>query len=389
MAHAVTFRWVLGRIGALFIVASLLAGVAAAQQTVSGVTANGALYQFIVPSPWNGQLVIYAHGAVPAGAPIALPNNSLELQMFAALATQGFAVAMSSYAENGWAEKNGAQTTHQLLGLFASRISAPTRTYLAGTSLGGLIVVDLAERFPDQYDGALALCGIVGGAPLEFQYEGDGRVLFDYFFPGKLPGDLLHTPNLDFSPGSPTFTAVANALSIGLIAPGQPTLQFASVAGLPGSTPDEIVFSGITLVGDSLGFNDLLQRIHGHNSYDNTATVYSGSADDAALNAGVERFTATPAGLNYVAKYYTPTGQLRIPMLTLHTTQDPVVSFSQEQAYSATVAAAGASQFLVQQSVDRYGHCNLKPEEILNSFQGLLLWVNFGITPPGGDVTVP
>src|SRR2546423_10387983 len=66
MAHAVTFRWVLGRISALFIVASLLAGVAAAQQTVPGVTANGALYQFIVPSPWNGQLIIYAHGAVPA-----------------------------------------------------------------------------------------------------------------------------------------------------------------------------------------------------------------------------------------------------------------------------------------------------------------------------------
>ncbi len=49
----------------------------------------------------------------------------------------------------------------------------------------------------------------------------------------------------------------------------------------------------------------------------------------------------------------------------------------------------GASQFLVQQFVNRYGHCNLKPEEILNSFQDLLLWVNFGITPPGGDVTVP
>jgi len=389
MAHAVTLRWVLSRISALFIVASLLVGVAGAQQTITGVTANGALYQFIVPSPWNGQLVIYAHGAVPAGAPIALPNNSLELQMFAALANQGFALAMSSYAENGWAEKNGAQTTHQLLGLFTSRISAPTRAYLAGTSLGGLVVVDLAERFPDQYDGALALCSIVGGAPLEFQYEGDGRVLFDYFFPGVLPGDLLHTPNLDFSPGSPTFTAVANALSIGLIAPGQPTLQFANVAGLPGSTLDEIVFSGITVVGDSLGFNDLLQRTHGHNSYDNTATVYSGSADDAALNAGVERFTATPAGLNYVAKYYTPTGQLGIPILTLHTTQDPAVAFSQEQAYAATVAAAGASQFLVQQSVNRYGHCNLKPEEILNSFQGLLLWVNFGITPPGGDVTVP
>ena len=204
--------------------------------------------------------------------------------MFAALASQGFAVAMSSYAENGWAEKNGAQTTHQLLSLFTSQVSAPTRTYLAGTSLGGLIVVDLVERFPDQYAGALALCGVVGGAHLQFQHEGDGRVLFDYFFPGVLPGDLLHTPNLDFSPGNPTFTAVANALSIGLGTPGQPTLQFANVAGLPGSTPGEIVFSGVTLVGDSLEFNELLQRTHGHNFYDNTATVYSGSADDIALN---------------------------------------------------------------------------------------------------------
>ena len=214
-------------------------------------------------------------------------------------------------------------------------------------------------------------------------------VLFDYFFPGVLPGNLLHTPNLDFSPGSPTFTAVANALSIGLVTPGQPTLQFANVAGLPGSTPAEIVFSGITLVGDSLGFNELLQRTHGHNFYDNTGTVYSGSADDIALNAGVQRFSATPAGLSYIAKYYTPTGQLHIPMLTLHTTQDPTVSFSQEHAYADAVAAAGASQFLVQQFVTRYGHCNLKPEEILGSFQDLLLWVNFGITPPGGDVTVP
>src|SRR6266550_4022698 len=389
MARGVAFRWVLSRIIALFIVASLLVGVAAAQQTITGVTANGALYRFIVPSPWNGQLVVYEHGAVAAGAPIALPNNSLELQMFAALATQGFAVAMSSYAENGWAEKNGAQTTHQLLGLFTSRISAPIRTYLAGTSLGGLIVVDLAERFPDQYDGALALCGIVGGAPLEFQYEGDGRVLFDYFFPGVLPGDLLHTPNLDFSPGSPTYTAVANSLIAGLFAPGQPTLQFANVAGLPGSNVNEIIFSGLTLVGAYSSFNELLERTNGHNFYDNTQTVYSGSANDAALNAGVQRYSADQAGMNYVAHYYDPNGHLRIPTLTLHTTQDPTVAFSQEAHYAAVVAGANASNFLVQQSVNRYGHCNVKPEEILNSFQGLFLWVNYGITPPSGDVTVP
>ena len=74
MAHGVAFRWIPSRISSLLIVAGLLVGIAAAQQTITGVTADGALYRFIVPSPWNGQLVVYAHGAVPAGAPIALPK---------------------------------------------------------------------------------------------------------------------------------------------------------------------------------------------------------------------------------------------------------------------------------------------------------------------------
>src|SRR5207237_318179 len=83
-------------------------------------------------------------------------------------ASQGFAIAMSSFGETGWAEKDGAQSTHQLRALFTSRVATPTRTYLIGVSLGGLMTVDLAESFPAQYDGALSLCGVVGGAPLEF-----------------------------------------------------------------------------------------------------------------------------------------------------------------------------------------------------------------------------
>jgi hypothetical protein len=93
--------------------------------------------------------------------------------------------------------------------------------------------------------------------------------------------------------------------------------------------------------------------------------------------------------VKYLARYYDPTGELRTPVLTLHTTQDPTVVFSQEAKYAGEVAEEQASRFLVQQSANRYGHCNLKPQEILNSFQGLFLWVNYGIKPTGGDVTVP
>ncbi len=389
MTSVTSFRRSLRTAVRMFLLASLCTTAATAQQIIDGVTADGALYRFLVPSPWNGQLVVYSHGYVSAGEPIALPNTPIEQAAFQAITSQGFAVAMSSYAENGWAVKNGAQTTHQLRGLFASKVSQPSRTYLVGTSEGGLVALDLTEGFPGQYDGTLSICGVVGGTPLTFQHNGDGRVLFDYFFPGVLPGVLLHLPTLDFSPGSPTNDAVLNALVVGLFAPGQPTLQFANVARLPGSNVNEIIFSALTLVGAYGGINELLQRTNGHNFYDNTKTVYTGSANDAALNAGVRRYSADEAGVKYVAKYYDPTGQLRIPTLTLHTTQDPTIDLSQEAHYAGVVAAANESGFLVQQSVNRYGHCNVKPEEILNSFQGLFLWVNYGIVPPNGDVTVP
>src|SRR5262249_23215341 len=130
-------------------------------------------------------------------------------------------------------------------------------------------------------------------------------------------------------------------------------------------------------------------RTGGHNFYDNRNTLYTGSANDAALNAGVERFKSEPAGVNYVAHYYTPTGKLQIPVLTLHTTQDPTAPFVEEALYAGVAAANGSSGLLVQQSVNRFGHCNFKPVEIANAVQSLILWVNFGIKPNGGDVTVP
>ena len=355
--------------------------------TITG-TAGGAQYQFLVPQNWNGQLLVYAHGYAAPASPIALPNTPEELQIFQAVTSRGFAVAMSSYSQNGWAVREGAQDTQSLRDLFVARAGRqPTRTYLAGVSMGGLITVDLAESFPGKYDGALSICGVVAGAPAAFQRFGDGRVLFDYFFPGAIVTDLLHTPDIDYSIGSPAFAAIATALAAGFAAPGNPTLQFASVAGLTGTTPNELIYSAESLLDNS--FNDMLKRTQGHNFYDNTKTVYAGSANDTLLNARVQRYQAVPDAVDYVAKYYTPTGKISMPFMSLHTTEDPTVPFAQEAAFASVVSKAGASNFLVQQSADRYGHCNLKPDEIVNSFQGLVGWVNFGVKPTGGNVTIP
>ena len=39
-----------------------------------GHTGPGSLYEIDVPQDWNGALVLYAHGIVPADAPVMLPS---------------------------------------------------------------------------------------------------------------------------------------------------------------------------------------------------------------------------------------------------------------------------------------------------------------------------
>ncbi len=376
------------------------ARAASAEEVVLDTTGEGAVYELRVPDAWSGDLVVYAHGIVDPAAPIAPPAAQDGFAAIReALLARGYAVASTSYSENGYAVKDGAQRVHQLSGLFTAHFGVPDRTYLVGHSLGAAVVLSLAERFPSQYDGALALCGLLGGSPPEVRYMGDARVLFDHFFPGVLPYDTFPAEAVDFRPpslsppfpGSPAFLAVLSALQAGFFLPGQPTLQFASTARLAAASPSEIVLAGLNVIGFDLRFSgDILARTHGRLPYDNTTTVYSGSLDDAALNAGVTRVAASPDAVNYAEHYYTPSGQLEIPMLTLHTTRDPVVPAFHETLYAAAVAVAGDSQNLVQQLVDRFGHCAFTVPEVVAAFDALAAWVaDPAMRPAGGAPAAP
>src|SRR4051812_35721186 len=166
-------------------------------RVVEGETGPGALYALYIPQNWNGEAIYYAHGIRPPVpyAPISLDDQDNFFEVRDALGALGYAFAYSSYSENGLAVKDGAQRTHQLRGLLASELSAqPRRNYLVGYSLGGLVALELGERFPRQYDGVLPRCGMGGGTPRELQYVGDVRALFDFYYPGVLPGDVISVP---------------------------------------------------------------------------------------------------------------------------------------------------------------------------------------------------
>jgi hypothetical protein len=116
--------------------------------------------------------------------------------------------------------------------------------------------------------------------------------------------------------------------------------------------------------------------------YDNSGTLYAGSSDDAAVNAGVVRYVADPSATAYVDHHYTPSGDLRIPVITLHTTRDPIVPIFHERMYAAAVQSSGASAFLLQRTVNAFGHCGFSASGAETAgFFDLVQWVRTGVKP--------
>lgn len=368
-------------------------------RVVEGETGPGSRYALYLPREWNGDAVYYAHGFRDVSSPVDLRDQDGLYAVREQLGAAGYAVAYSSYSANGFVVKDGAQRTHQLRGLLASRLGAsPARNFAVGASLGGGIALDLVQSYTGQYDGALLICGMVGGSQLQTQYLGDVRALADVFFPGRFAGSAIGVP-AGTTVTLPQVIGAVQANPAGLFAiasTAQTPLPFVPV-GNP-TDPSSVAFQ--TMVGSlfggvsfhARGINDVVDLVHGASPYGNTGTVYSMSATPvlpapvigpavAFANATVARYTLETPAERYLERYFTPSGALAIPVLTVHNTWDPAVPVFHEDSLAARVAAAGASSLLLQRKVPAYGHCAIPVGTMVQAFNDLVVWTNTGIRP--------
>ena len=352
-------------------------------EVIEGSTGPGALYGLYKPPNWNGDVVYYGHGFIDAALPIVRPTGDSLNYVRDALGALGYAVAYTSFSENGYAFADGVRRMHQLRGLVASAFGRPERSYLMGHSLGAQVAQALAED-ETQYDGALLMCGVVGGTTYHFSYLGDVRNLFDFFYPGVLPGGVDWMPP-NVNPNTDIIPQAVGAIT------GNPTgagiIMQLDQTPIPGSNLNEKVFALVyALAWHSRGVNDLLNRVHGHLPYDNAQTTYSSlnpalAGVLAVLNASIDRYSATDDAVAWTENNFEPSGALSIPVLTLHTTMDQSVPFGHEARYAGIVNAAGSSDWLVQRSINRFGHCAFDVAHMVTAFSDLANWVENGVKP--------
>lgn len=82
----------------------------------------------------------------------------------AELLREGYALAGSSYSQNGWALQQAFHDDFTLLNYFTQTCGHPVRTVAWGDSMGGMITAGLAQLDPRRFAGALPMRGLLSGS---------------------------------------------------------------------------------------------------------------------------------------------------------------------------------------------------------------------------------
>jgi hypothetical protein len=368
----------------------------------AGLTSDGGSWVGDVPTPWNGTLLLYSHGFGPPQAADAPDATTKQ-----ALLDRGYALAGSSYDPAGswWALGSAVRDQFETLeAVRADLPSRPRRVIAVGTSMGGLISALESERPRHRINGALTTCGLMGGAIALNNYQLDGAYAMARLLAPALsiklvrfagPAEGLQTgKQLDAvaqqaqaTPAGRARLALAMAfLNVPTWAPGQPMpgrndyaaqeqQQYDFQFGGAFTTMD-FVESGRPWIEQAAGGNGSwtvgvdFARLLARSPYaPQVRALYreaglSLDADVATLTAGAD-IRADANAIDWLRQTSVPAGRLRVPELDLHTISDQLVPVQQENAYRRTVRAAGAQRLLRQAYVERQGHCNFTPAELV------------------------
>lgn len=329
---------------------------------------GGTAYQIELPDRWNGGLVMWMHGFENfASEAQATPPDFRRY-----LIGHGFAWAASSFSSTSMVPSLAADETAALWDHFAKVHGRPSRSYAAGLSMGGWAAHLSAERYPDRYDGALGLCGAVGTSPaLRISIE----VLVAAAFAAKV------TPA--------EFDAAASVQKL-LDERIRPALQdpevhaiFEDVGIALSGGPRRFAREGFHLEEETNLTRAALAILTGlvperDEPYELSA-VPGVTSEEFAAQAVQPK--ANPSLLETFAQGMEVSGELRMPLVTLHTTGDGQVPLDQARILNARASSRGKASLLATRVIEDSGHCGFTTSEQALAFAALVSWAECGKKP--------
>lgn len=348
-----------------------------ANTVLEGATSGGALIKIEVPDDWNGGLVIYNHGfdlgAIVPSPPGLGPLADLQL-------SEGYAVAASSYRQNGWALYRTKQDLRRLYQVFKTNFGKPTEVYVHGFSLGGIVTAQGIEKANlGNVVGAYPACGAMAGSR---SWDGglDVRLIYDAIcadVPGAfIPGGGTGLPER-FTESDFTEADMGAALQacFGLFAP--PAFR----------TPDQAARLQLMLdetdlpenfIATDMGFavfalSDLIfdpKKLKGKQGLGNVGVPY----EDPDIDANIERVAVQPGAANRHKKNFTPKGKVGdVKIVSTHTSGDGLVIVEQQQPYRDSIDEENITVAVVNEAGNT--HCGFTGAELAAGWESLRTWV--------------
>ncbi len=387
------------------ILIAVLCGSAVGQQHITGTLPDGATYVIDVPAVWNGTLLLYSHGYVTPGSSNPAEDVGDPLTGAYMLAA-GYALAGSSYATTGWAVQQAIPDQISTLDAFDSLVGTPTTTIAWGHSLGGMITAGLVQEYPSRFNGALPMCGVLGGGVGTWNQALDAEFAFNILLAGgslqvvNITNPTQNLTNAEIVLAAAQATAAGRARIALVAALGDTPGWYDPTSAEPSPTDytdqQSNQFEWMENVDFPFAFDfraELEARAGGNPSFNTgvnyekqlkhsvnyaevqalyTAAGLSLDADLATLKSAA-RISADPGALTYLSQNIIYNGQLPFPVLTMHTEGDGLVAVEEERAYKTVVKEADDSALLRQTFVHRAGHCEFSPAETIVAMQTLQL----------------
>jgi pimeloyl-ACP methyl ester carboxylesterase len=334
---------------------------------------GGAVYQLEVPDEWNGRLVLWMHGFedFEPEASVSAPD------IRAYLISQGYAWGASSFSSTSWIPGRATDESAALWDRFAKQHGRPDRTYVIGMSMGGAAGHIAAERYANRFDGVLALCGAAGATP--GLTDGVNQFVAAAYVAGVTQAEFDASPDIS--------GLIRDRIRPALREPARrERFERIMVALTGGQRPfDREGFRG----DEDTNWRRLeLSLVSG--VVPRRGTPYrlgpgSGVSDQEFNRAAIRPRTNDELLRTFVAGNEV-TGDLQVPLLTLHSTGDGQVPIEQARILRRRVDGADAADLLVQRVIRDAGHCGFTSSEWVASFDALVEWVEKGVKPRGNDV---
>jgi alpha-beta hydrolase superfamily lysophospholipase len=317
-----------------------------------------------------------------------------ELIRWGVVVSEGFAWAGSSYRHGGYGVRGAAEDTENLRRIFIQAFESPRLTIMHGQSWGGNIAAKVIELYGDNpdgslnYDGALFTSGVIAGGSRAYYFRLDLRAVYQYYCRNHpLPDEAQYPLWMGLPPDSTLTTQElqgrANECTGYQLPPEQRSKEqrqnLANILNVI-RIPERTFYSH--LAWGTFQFRDLVQRlVGGRNPFPNRSVRYNGSTDDRALNRGVNRYRSDRQAVRQLSYDSDLSGEVAVPILTMHAIDDPTAFVEHESAYRETLERAGTSDYLVQLFTDESEHSVLSISEYATVLHALVDWVETGKKP--------